>query len=45
MRTLQFIGIGIVAAVLTVKTIHAIMEDMKYKSKNGYGNKKNNAFL
>jgi hypothetical protein len=38
MRTLQFMGVGIVVAVLTIKTIHAIIEDMKNKAENGYGN-------
>jgi hypothetical protein len=37
MRTLQFIGVGIVAAVLTIKTIRAIMEDARKKARHGYG--------
>ena len=41
MRTLQFVGVGIVAAVLTIKTIHAIMKDMKDRAENGYGTRRN----
>jgi hypothetical protein len=41
MRTLQFVGVGIVAAVLTIKTIHAIMKDMKDKAENGYDTRRN----
>ncbi len=41
MRTLQFAGVALVFGVLTIKTIHAIVKDMRNKSENGYDTRRN----
>tara|TARA_Y100000356_G_C11150242_1_gene230247 strand:- start:173 stop:292 length:120 start_codon:yes stop_codon:yes gene_type:complete len=33
---LQIAGVAVVAGILTVKTIHDMMKEMKERSRNGY---------
>ena len=43
MRTLQFVGVAVVAVILTIKTIRDIVEDTQERSKYVYGHRGSNS--